>query len=91
MAWDWLVVSSVDPYKVSLALKGLLLTVVSFIVPVLALMGNAIDNEQVQNVVDAIAAVVQAFLSLVGAIIFLYGLIRKVYLTIVGKNVGISQ
>lgn len=90
-AWEWLVVSSADPYKVSLSVKGFLLTISSFIVPVVALLGHTLDNEQVQNIVDAIAVTIQSFLAFVGSIVFLVGVIRKLYLTFTGNNVGMSR
>lgn len=90
-AWEWLITSSADPYKVSLSVKGFLVTVSSFIVPVIVLLGHQVDNEQIQGVVDATAIVVQSFLALVGAIVFLVGLVRKLWRTFTGNNVGMSR
>lgn len=85
--WEWLVWSSANPQKLSLTVRGALLAIVpTFLGIVSAACGFGVvclgvDEPTMNQVVEGIAALVQALLSVVAAIWFLWGLIRKIVLT----------
>ena len=84
---NWLVVSSQDPTKTSLTVKGFCATALSFIVPVLAVLGYQTIGGNLNTLSVEIVSFVQGFFTLVSAVIALYGLARKIYNTI--KNINI--
>jgi hypothetical protein len=88
--FQWIVYSSANPTKVSLTLKGAGVTVIGFLVPVIGLTHIAIGGDPstvLNSILDSIASIVQVALTLVGAIVGLYGLVRKVWLTVTGQNI----
>lgn len=80
----WLVTSSADPTKYSAMVKGTLGLGVAYVIQLSALTcGYAIfcvDPSLLQSVVQTIGNIVYFGLSLISAVVFLYGLGRKVWL-----------
>ena len=70
--------SSVDPSKLSLTVKGLLLS----LLPVFLVL-TGMTEETIQPIIDAIVQAVFLVTALVSTFQILYGLIRKIY---VGMN-----
>lgn len=84
---QWLLLSSADPTKMSLAIKGILMGIIPVIVSLTGLTGIAgVDASSLTIAVDAIASIVQVALTIVSSAMTLYGLIRKLWTTIVGEN-----
>ena len=85
--YDWLVLSSVDPTKVSLTVKGAL---VSAAATATVLLGLAHMNlpvpADVNQVIDLSTTLIQLFFQGFGDMVMVVGLVRKIYLTVVGKN-----
>lgn len=73
---NWLVISSANPDKVALTVKGALIGAI----PVLILVASAFHwnwtTDQITQIIEGITAFVSGFLVLVG-------LVRKIFLTIV--------
>lgn len=84
--FNWLVKSSADPRKVSLAVRGTFLLFGSQLVRVFdticsfGLKCVGVDSTLINTLADGVEGVVYAFLLLWGAVWFLYGLGRKLYL-----------
>lgn len=80
--WNWLVVSSVDPTKTALTVKGVL----TAIVPLLVLFSGAFnvetDASTIKNIIDVIGTITMQGLTLVGTTMSLYGIIRKIDLSV---------
>lgn len=76
-AWSWVVVSSADPKRWSMTIKGLL----AMFVPILASLAG-LDTDTLNGLVQTIAQTVEYGLYFVGALVALYGLVRKLYNTV---------
>lgn len=82
----WLVTSSANPTKYSLALKGVLTMGAAYLFQALAitcalhLACLAIDNGMAEQAIETIASIAYLGLSLIGAVSFLWGLGRKAWL-----------
>lgn len=86
--WNWLVVSSADPNAYSLTIKGTLLGIAT-VLTMLAGFGH-IQLGDLTPLVDGIVQAVQAFLALVSSVVFVVGLVRKIYRTANGTHLGIQ-
>ena len=84
----WLLVSSKDPEKLSLTIKGILVGILPVLSAVFGLANVQLGD--LTPIVDAIAAAVQTFIAFVAAAIALYGLVRKVILTLTGSHAGLN-
>ena len=84
--WDWLVYSSANPSKYSLFLKGTLVTVATYATVLAGFAHISVPSDLITQIIDGIVAVVQDFLMLVAVVAATVGAIRKVILTITGKN-----
>ena len=72
--------SSVDPSKLSLTIKGILLGVLPIFLVV-----TGMTEETIQPVIDGIVQIVFLVTSLVSAFQIVYGLIRKIYIAQIGE------
>mgnify|MGYP001569344074 CR=1 FL=1 len=80
--WKWLVVSSADPEKTALTIKGLLLGMVPAFILVLRSfgVGEVGDIELIQTINSGVAVFV-AVTGTISAAMTFYGFLRKLYLT----------
>lgn len=88
---DWLLVSSTDPNKWSLAFKGALIFFVPRVVDLAAIactfgVACGIDVGMLNGIIDVLGNIVFWGLSIVGGIVFLAGAFRKLLLTFKGEN-----
>ena len=88
---NWILRSSVDPKKLSLMVKGALVSAFSILGTVLVLFGfNGLPANEINIFVENAAQTVGALGEVIGTIILAYGAIRKIYLTATSKdNAGI--
>ena len=86
--WNWLVVSSADEDKLSLTLKGIFGAAVTTLTVVLGFANIHVGD--LTPVVDALITLIQAIAAVVSAVVTLYGLVRKVVLTITGEHAGLQ-
>lgn len=82
----WLVLSSQDPQKLSLTLKGILVMYSPVIVFTLGVLKLPLDQSALSQIIDAAVFVVQSVLVLVGASVALVGIVQKVVLSVTGHN-----
>lgn len=80
----WLVRSSADPARWSLTIKGVLLGIVPVVMAVAGLANLDIGSDKVSAIIDGIASLVQVVLALVAMVMTAYGIVRKLYNTIMG-------
>jgi hypothetical protein len=78
----WLLQSSANPNEVSLTVKGLLIGAVPVAMVFLGLAHVNLGQDQLTAVVDAIVNVFQDGLMLISAGATLYGIVRKVWLSL---------
>lgn len=78
--WMWFMVSSVDPTKVSLTVRGFLMAAVPFIVLSSGLMNFSVDEEGLIAIVEVVSTVILQALTIIGTLRAAYGLFRKVFL-----------
>ena len=83
--WNWIVKSSANASNWSLTIKGLI-TLVPTVVIFLNLVHVPITSDQITNLLQAVVELVTAVGALAGAIAAVYGFVRKIVLTIEGKN-----
>ena len=83
--------SSKDPSKLSLTIKGALVSAFSILGTVLVIFGfNTLPATDVNVFVENISQTIGALGQAIGALILAYGALRKIYLTVTSKdNAGI--
>jgi len=83
---EWIVVSSEDPTKLSLTVKGFLGGLVTVATFFLGLQDIVLDQGLVRSLIDQTVSIVQIMAGLVSALAMLYGGLRKVTLTATGEH-----
>jgi hypothetical protein len=84
----WLLISSKDPEKVSLTIKGILTGAIPVITIVLGLAHIQVGD--LTPFVDGIINVVQTALAAIAAVMTVWGLFRKIILTLKGQHAGLN-
>lgn len=79
--FHWLLTSSEDPTKLALTVKGGLGVVVTVVIALSPLFHLNIGSDQLNAIADAIVQVVTISATLVSAVAFVVGLIRKLKTT----------
>lgn len=87
---NWVVLSSKDPNKFSLTVKGVLGGAVTLLTIFLGTQNIELPSEMLTAVVEAVVVAMQAFFALVSAVAVVWGAIRKILLTIKGQNKSID-
>jgi len=82
---NWLVISSEDPKNVSLTIKGIAIAALPSIVSLLNISGYSLDMSQFNTYFDTAINGITVVLTVVGNLVALFGLTRKVGNTIAGK------
>lgn len=82
----WLVRSSADPARLSLTIKGVLVGFVPVIMAVAGLANIDIGSDRVSAIIDGVASLVQVALALVAMVMTAYGIVRKLYNTIMSRG-----
>lgn len=89
--FDWLWLSSADPSKVGLTAKSFLTVLAGALIPALGLFHVSLGGpEAVNGAIDSIDVLITDVLVVIGALGGALGAIRKVALSISGKNPVIS-
>lgn len=84
---QWLILSSKDPGKISLSVKGFGLMLVPILITIGGLTSIQIPDQQgLESIIEGIAAIVQIVFGIVSAIVTIYGIIRKIMITLKGEN-----
>lgn len=90
---QWLVLSSNDPAKLSLSVRGFLVGLIPAILTMLSaacgfgivcLVG--VDATWLNRIVDLVINIINGLLGVVAATMMIYGMLRKVFLTATGTN-----
>ena|ERR1035437_6063922 len=90
-AWEWLVKSSANPEAVSLTVKGILLGVIPVVLTLAGFVHLTLTDNVLTDTVASIANLIDVVLTLVAGGLTVYGLFRKIVLTVEGKNQVINQ
>lgn len=88
---DWVLISSKDPTKVSLTVKGALLSIVPIFIALSNLTSLKLESEQLTLIVEIVAQFIQAIFGAVSLIVTAYGLVRKIIASLKGENLGYNQ
>jgi hypothetical protein len=83
---QWIVLSSKDPRKVSLFVKGGLTMIVGSIAGFLSVLGIDLGVYGVDEIIVNIGQFIEFALQAIGYGMMVWGGIRKIFLTIEGKN-----
>ncbi len=90
--FQWVVYSSANPAKLSLTLKGIsvfALTLISVYAGLAHIDISSITSVDFTRIVDAFISFIQAVATIASAVITVYGILRKVILTLMGRNKAI--
>lgn len=88
--WNWIVTSSADANKTSLTVKGFLVGIIPAAMILLHIANINVGQEQLTGFIDAFSVVIQDALTLISAVMFLWGLIRKLSRTVDGTNAALQ-
>lgn len=80
-AWNWLVKSSVDPTKTALTVKGFLTAVIPFFVLASGILNHPTDTGTATALVTSLSTLILNALTVIGTLVGLWGLLRKIILT----------
>jgi hypothetical protein len=78
----WIVVSSADPQEISLSIKGVLVGLVPYVIAISGLAHLNVGQDQMTGLIDGVANVIQYALALVSGVMMVWGMARKIWLTI---------
>lgn len=78
-AINWVVSSSQDPTKVSMTVKGLLVALVPKAVVLGGLLQLPVSSDNLNNIIEQATQGLQGALMLVGALLFAWGVVRKLH------------
>ncbi len=81
-AWKWLVMSSADPSKVALTVKGFLTAAIPFIILSSGVFHFNVDSDSLTALFEEVGNVVMMILTVVGTIQTIWGLARKIGLSL---------
>jgi hypothetical protein len=85
-AWYWLMFSSNNPQAISLTIKGVLVTLLTYVTVAAGLAHISLPSDILTQVVDAIVMFVQSVLMAISIAITIVGLVRKLFKTFAGTN-----
>lgn len=92
----WFYVSSKDPRKTSLTVKGLLLGIVPLIIQGISfacgfgLFCLGVTDTELNGVIEALEAITYSVLAFIASVITIWGFVRKVFRTATGTNNAIA-
>lgn len=90
--WAWLRWSSADPARMSLTVRGILIGIIPTVLYIASMACGfgvvclGVDEPLLNQFAESVAAAVQAFFTLVAAVMVVIGFIRKVILTAQGNT-----
>lgn len=84
--WAWLLLSSNDPQKASLAVKNAFALVVTYIVFFTGLFHKNVNAGDLDILTNSIANFVSLALMAISAALTAWGVLRKILLTLTGSN-----
>lgn len=87
----WLVLSSKDPQKVSLMIKGILTGAVTYIIFFAGMFHINLVQTDLNQIIEGLVKIIEVALTLFSAIATLVGAIRKVSRTVTGDNKVLNQ
>lgn len=87
----WLVLSSENSQQVSLTIKGVLGGAVTILTIVLGFAHLNVPGPEVfSQLIDMFVGIVQMLLLLVSSVAAIFGLLRKIYSTVIGENAVVN-
>lgn len=78
----WIVFSSANPAEASLTIKGILLGLVPVLLVAAGLTHVNVGQEDLNNLIDGIAGLINALLTAISAIMITFGALRKLWRSI---------
>ena len=85
--FGWVVWSSKDPEKVAATAKGMILYFVTAVISASSFFGY--DFGSLQGIVEPVGSIIANGLYMVSGIMMVYGIIRKIYLSFMGRNMSL--
>lgn len=78
---DWLMISSANPNKTALTVKGFLIGIIPIFMLLFNFMGIQIGEEQIKETIDGIELLIILVFGIMSLVMTGWGLIRKIYFT----------
>ena len=82
--FKWIIQSSTDPTKVSLTVQSLLAGYVPIVLTIAGFfpsLHTVVSADSLTAAVHAIIAIINGFFMIVAGVMFVYGFVRKIYIT----------
>ncbi len=91
-AWAWILTSSANPQATSLSVKGFLTGAATLFTVGIGLAHVTVPGlpDQLNGIIDGVVAAIQAVIGTLAAVSFAWGAVRKLWLTVVGKNQAVT-
>lgn len=80
---DWLTISSKNPDKIALTIKGLLIGVLPVLLILTKMLGLQIGEDATREVIDGIGLIITYGFGIISGMMTIYGLVRKIYRTLI--------
>lgn len=87
----WIVLSSKDPNKVSLMIKGVLTGVITYVVFFAGVFHLNIAEGDLKTLAESATKIVEVTLTFISLFMSTGGMIRKIYTTAIGTNKVIKE
>ena len=76
--WNWLVVSSANPQKISLTVKGVIISLIPILLTLSGIAHLSITSDGITNIASLIANLIDVSFTIIASISIVYGIIRKI-------------
>jgi hypothetical protein len=90
-ATTWLVYSSSDATKYSVTIKSAFAGLITVATVYSGIAHVTLPTEDLTRISDAVIVIVQSFFLIVSSLAFVYGSVRKIYLTVTGQNSTVTK
>jgi len=88
---DWIVLSSADPSKLSLMVKGILTAAIPTVIFLAKIFNVEVGGEDLTAFVDAFVVFIGAVAAAISAYMTVVGFFRKVFRTLTGDNAVLNE
>lgn len=84
--WKWVVLSSADANKLSLTVKGVLMSILPVLLYLMPIFNIQTSHDTLATVINDIGTFIVVFGGAISAGVTAYGLLRKIGTTLTGNN-----
>lgn len=88
---NWLIYSSTNADALSLTVRGFLMGVIPYLMIATKFSGIEVEQSALNDAVNAVVEIIKYLGAGVSAVVFIIGLVRKVFYTFQGKNAVLNS